>query len=300
MALQPNEVKTEHIANDAVTTPKIADEQVTSAKIKNSAVTAEKLAAGAVTGSKLSDNAVTGSKIRDGTVRSEKIAPGAIITAKIGELQVTSSRLQDKAVTTEKIAGSAVTTEKIANGAVTPAKLSFTPPSVARPITPPITTDEIGALQVTSFKLQDGAVTKEKIADASVSPAKLEAINTPADTEVPSYDQATQKFKWVPLPAGGGVQMKTGTFTGDGNATQAITGVGFQPKFVIIMTHVGVGGTVQAAKTDQDGTYAQISKGAEMQWDEDIIISLDADGFTIGDFDPLNISGVVHTYIAFG
>jgi len=29
------------------------------------------------------------------------------------------------------------------------------------------------------------------------------------------------------------MQVKTGAYTGDGNATQAITGVGFQPDFVL-------------------------------------------------------------------
>jgi hypothetical protein len=154
MTLQPNEVKTEHIANGAVTTPKIADESVTTAKLKDGAVKTEKIATGAVTGSKIGEAQIYGSKLRDGAVRSEKIAAGAVTTAKIGELQVTGSRLQDKAVTTEKLANNAVTTEKIANGSVTPAKLSFTPPSITRPITPPLSGVEIA----------DGAVTKSKLA----------------------------------------------------------------------------------------------------------------------------------------
>jgi hypothetical protein len=149
--IAPSAITTEKLANNAVTTPKIGDEQVTSAKLKNSAVTTEKLATGAITGSKIADNAVTGSKIRDGTVRSEKIASGAITTAKIAELQVTASRLQDRAVTTEKLANNAVTTQKIANGAVTPAKLSFTP--ITRPISPPVESAEI----------KDGAVTLPKL-----------------------------------------------------------------------------------------------------------------------------------------
>ena len=244
MSLSPNEVKTENIASGAVTTPKIADEQVTSAKIKNSAVTSEKLATEAITGSKIADNAVTGSKIRDNTVRTEKIASGAVTTAKIGAAQVTGSRLQDKAVTTEKIANSSITTEKIANGAVTPAKLSFTPPSIVRPITPPVSTDEIangavtpeklsfvpgGALRplvppvatdeiadasIIAQKIATSAVTKIKMAsnsvgyleiiNGSVEPRHIRAIDTPANGEVPSYNQAQERFEWI-APGGGGV-----------------------------------------------------------------------------------------------
>jgi hypothetical protein len=154
MPLLPNEVKTENIANGAVTTPKIADEAVTTAKLKDSAVKTEKLATGAVTGSKIGEAQIYGSKLRDGAVRTEKLASAAVTTAKIGEGQVTGSRIQDKAITTEKLGTSAVTTEKIANGSVTPAKLSFTPPSITRPITPPLSGVEIA----------DGAVTKPKLA----------------------------------------------------------------------------------------------------------------------------------------
>ena len=260
MPLQPNEVKTEHISTGAVTTPKIGDEQVTSAKIKDGAVTTEKLATGAVTTSKLAENAVTGSKIRDGVIRAGKIAPGAITTAKIGELQVTGSRIADRAITEEKIANSAVTGAKIANGSISQTKLSFTPPSVARPITPRIATDEIGDAQVTTDKIADAAVTvaeladsavetaklkdkavtgakikdydvgytqiasnsinrekiingevlTEKIADnavtavkiagGAVTPDKVDAVNTPSDGQLLSYEGATSRYKYVDPP----------------------------------------------------------------------------------------------------
>jgi len=194
MALQPNEVKTEHIAPGAVTTPKIADEAVTTAKIKDSAIKTEKIATGAVTGSKIGEGQIYGSKLRAGAVRAEKIAAGAIVTSKIGEAQVTASRLADKSVTTEKLASGAVTTEKIANASVTPAKLSFTPPAVARPITPPVATAEIGDAQVTPAKLSfipvarplvppivaaelaGDSVETDKIKDGAVTPAKLSFV----------------------------------------------------------------------------------------------------------------------------
>jgi len=190
MSLQPNEVKTEHIATGAVTTPKIADEAVTTDKLKDGAVKTEKIATGAITGSKIGEAQIYGSKLRDGAVRSEKIAAGAVTTAKIGEAQVTGSRLQDNAVTTEKLSNNAVTRDKIVNGAVTLAKLAFVPPTIIRPILPPVSTGEIAT----------GAITQTKLADGSVSPAKVEAIDTPADGEVPSYNQAQGKFEWKPQP----------------------------------------------------------------------------------------------------
>jgi len=183
MTLKPGEVKTEHIAPGAVTTPKIADEAVVAAKIKDGAVKTEKLATGAVSGSKIGEGQIYGSKLRDGAVRSEKIAAGAITTTKIGELQVTTSRLQDKSVTTEKLSTGAVTTEKIANASVTPAKLSFTPPSIARPITPPITSAELGVGSVESDKIKDGAVTPAKLSFV------LGAGFVPRLTDVVDFDE---------------------------------------------------------------------------------------------------------------
>ena len=231
MALQPNEVKTEHIGNAAVTAPKIsigavgsnqlangsvittkiADEAVTTAKLKDSAIKTAKIAAGAITGSKIGDNQIYGSKLRDSAVRAEKIAAGAVTTAKIGELQVTGSRIQDRAVTTEKIANSAVTTPKIADGSVTPAKLSFTLPApggLARPITPPVATAEIADAAVTAVKIAANAVTKAKMADNSVGYLEIasqslepKGIKTlaglpPAPGQVPVYDESGPNYWW--------------------------------------------------------------------------------------------------------
>jgi hypothetical protein len=72
-----------------------------------------------------------------------------------------------------------VETAKIKDGAVTPSKLSFTP--TARPLTPPVVTDEIGDAQVTPVKLSFAVATRplappiatDEIADAQVTPAKL-------------------------------------------------------------------------------------------------------------------------------
>ncbi|MEK7449438.1 MAG: hypothetical protein AAB019_08140, partial [Planctomycetota bacterium] len=66
---------------------------------------------------------------------------------------------------------------------VTPAKLSFTPPSIARPITPRIVTDEIADAAVTSAKLSFSVPTRpmtpplatDEIADASVTTVKIAA-----------------------------------------------------------------------------------------------------------------------------
>lgn len=105
----------------------------------------------------------------------------------------------------------------------------------------------------------------------------------------------------------GGTQMATGIYTGDGAATQAIVGVGFQPKFVMIyprfqLSNIGAWGL----KNDGHGTrttlYAQPS--GSFKWQTDEVISLDADGFTVGDgtalgFNHFNTNARDYTYICF-
>ena len=91
--------------------------------------------------------------------------------------------------------------------------------------------------------------------------------------------------------------MKTGTYEGDGNATQAVTGIGFQPKYVRIYPQ---NGNPYAFKCDQDGTYAMVAQHYE--WREDMIISFESDGFTVGDgtgyANILNLNGVIYSYVA--
>jgi hypothetical protein len=104
----------------------------------------------------------------------------------------------------------------------------------------------------------------------------------------------------------GFIRMKTGEYTGDAAATKAITGVGFQPKFLMVYEQVTQ--TYFAFKTDQDGTKAlvvisEVAEGELNLYIDDQIISLDADGFTVGDgtgsSNYCNLAQV-YTYIAFG
>ena len=77
-----------------------------------------------------------------------------------------------------------------------------------------------------------------------------------------------------------------GTYTGNGGLTQAITGLGFQPKHVIIYPQLpGTTGSYIGLKCSDDGinTFIQRVNALGNQWEADHIISLDADGFTVGD-----------------
>ncbi|MBI5778530.1 MAG: hypothetical protein HZA49_03630 [Planctomycetes bacterium] len=190
--LKPLSVKTEHLATKSVTSEKIAEKAIEnrhikegtvtpdkmtftpvsrpisppidSAEIKDgaiktdelagNAVTADKIAPNAITAEKILNGAVTSEKIRDGAITKEKMADGIIGTAEIIDGSITSAKLAGNSVTAAKIASNAVGSSEIQNGAVTPAKLSFSVPS--RPLTPPVTTAEIGDGQVTQAKLAPG------------------------------------------------------------------------------------------------------------------------------------------------
>jgi len=108
-------------------------------------------------------------------------------------------------------------------------------------------------------------------------------------------------------------RIATGSYTGDGSTGQAITGVGFRPKYVKIWTHpTALSSEYIFEKLDQswgDWSYYHIDVvpvGAgdhAHRADGSHINSLDADGFTVddagADLDP-NANGVVYDYLALG
>jgi hypothetical protein len=106
--------------------------------------------------------------------------------------------------------------------------------------------------------------------------------------------------------------IATGTYTGDGATSQAITGVGFTVKYLII-TPVG---TDEASAVvlwtsdtiiDNDGDGMAIledpSNAAEHSYADNAIIALGSDGFTVDDAGAdkhPNKASTTYDYIAFG
>ena len=78
------------------------------------------------------------------------------------------------------------------------------------------------------------------------------------------------------------LRIKTGTYTGDGNATQAITGIGFPPKYVWIAPQPVAEAAYETfeAVDVMTPTYCYFNANTARF---DRIISLDPDGFTVGD-----------------
>ena len=111
----------------------------------------------------------------------------------------------------------------------------------------------------------------------------------------------------------GFAKIATGSYTGDGATSQAITGVGFQPKVVWIVRRF----TADTVLADRElmftsdtivddnaaGMAINMWSGSAIESSDNAIISLDSDGFTVddeaADKDP-NANGIVYNYIAWG
>ena len=108
-------------------------------------------------------------------------------------------------------------------------------------------------------------------------------------------------LKWV-------TPIKSGTYTGDGTTSQAITGVGFQPTYLNCIYSAATPGMVWTTThmVDNNGDGWAISEGGSGSGQKhfgyaDRIISLDSDGFTVDDAGSNqhpNASGLTYEYLA--
>jgi hypothetical protein len=96
-------VRTQNIANGAVTTAKLRNGAVTTPKLRNQAVTTAKLRAGAVGSGQLADGAVRAGQLGGQVVTEAKIKNGAVSTNKLGAESVATGKLSNEAVTAAKL-----------------------------------------------------------------------------------------------------------------------------------------------------------------------------------------------------
>jgi len=127
-------------------------------------------------------------------------------------------------------------------------------------------------------------------------------VGTPGSDTILVSEQGIREA--ITAGGGGGTKLATGSYTGNGGATQAITGVGFQPKVLYASVRTAGAGW-EAKKTDVDGTAAKLLWHTTFVYENDHIISLDADGFTVGDGtggvgNAMNAAARVCTFVALG
>ncbi len=90
-----------------------------------------------------------------------------------------------------------------------------------------------------------------------------------------------------------GVRGAIGTYTGNAAATKAITGVGFQPDFLLIWQQGATNYGCLGLKTSAMGANAVNMIIGYPSFPTDLIISLDSGGFTVGDN---TTEGIVYSF----
>jgi hypothetical protein len=89
-------------------------------------------------------------------------------------------------------------------------------------------------------------------------------------------------------------EMDTSSYGGTG-ASHSITGVGFQPSYVIVRANANQAGAHRASAVS--GTGSQVFSAAP---DETTgITALQSDGFQVGTSNTVNGSGTTYSYVAF-
>ena len=136
--------------------------------------------------------------------------------------------------------------------------------------------------------------------DTSVQTDGIKTLNSDGFTlgTLSHVNQNAATFHFLAVKDDGNGDFKTGVFTGDGNDGHAITGLGFHPAFIHIKGNHNLTGAMKfAGQTDT----SQIWPGDDRT---DLIVSLDADGFTLNNgsdngANEVNANGVTHYYFAF-
>ena len=102
---------------------------------------------------------------------------------------------------------------------------------------------------------------------------------------------------------GASAKVKTGTYTGDGSSSRSITGVGFAPVVVIIKGNDDDGGNGDLTSAVLRSATMPAGMTKPLLGDQsllsNLILSLDADGLTVGSNRRVNANGIQFHYVAF-
>jgi len=163
-----------------------------------------------------------------------------------------------------------------------------------------ISGDALRAGTVAGSKLTDASVPGTKLQNATIAGTKLIA-GTVDTTQIADYAIETSKLGTaavtaIKLATGFG-RIKVSTFTGDGAGTQAITGVGFQPIFLAVLS-LGTGYLYIKTGDMAGGDAKNVTANNTAS---NVLVSLDADGFTVGLVaSHMNVAGTTYYYLALG
>ena len=108
----------------------------------------------------------------------------------------------------------------------------------------------------------------------------------------------TETFQMRPVGAGGllgPMRLATGAYDGDGSDARAITGLGFQPDFVLVKMDGAQAAIIRTGTMTGDAAKDVTSAAALVS---NRIESLDADGFTVGSDNDVNRNNRTYYWVA--
>lgn len=200
------------IADGSIVGTKLSSGTVTNDKLATDSVTADKIAAGAVGASEIVDGGVGTAELATDAVTAAKIFAGAVTTTKLGDLAVTEAKLADDAVTAAKIGDSAVLNNHIGAGQILSTHIGAGQVLTAALGAGQVTGSKIGADAIDNTHIADGQILNNHIGAgqiltaalgaAQVTIAKIDAVNSPANGDVFSFQSGTGRGVWNTPTAG--------------------------------------------------------------------------------------------------
>ena len=194
----------------------------------NKVVTSADIEDGVVSAADLGANSVDSSELVDGSIDTSHLSADAVDGTKLADDAVNSEHYTDASIDNAHIADGAVDTQEIADNAITLAKMASG---------------------------TDGNIISY---DASGDPV---AIATGSDGQVLTSTGAGSPPAFEAVAAGGQYQLLQTTYDSTTTGSLALTGCGFQPKFIYLWYNNGswVDGRVGMGMADGTGTYDMYS-----------------------------------------
>jgi hypothetical protein len=138
-----------------------------------------------------------------------------------------------------------------------------------------------------------GDVSKAMSGTSALAANRIRSITATGFTvgTTPQVNGSGTSYRWVAMKAGCG--LRVGSYTGNGSASRAISGVGFQPELVAVMS---------AENRDPVKRFAGMTRSFAFSTGTGLttaITALDANGFTVGNAAETNSNGTTYHYAAF-
>ena len=140
-----------------------------------------------------------------------------------------------------------------------------------------------------------GDASKSMAATTSLSSNRIQSLDSDGFTVGTNGDVNGNgaNYRWIAFQAGAG-RLHVDSYTGNGSDNRSITGVGFQPDYLIVIP-AGSYQTYQRFSSMSGDTSVHFGSSATTT---NRIQALEADGFQVGSSTDVNASGEVYHYVA--